>query len=61
MREVEVDEVKEDKIAGVIHIPLGLLDFRMHELDKGTEYTMVCPSGDEAEELRNILTVMTFR
>ena len=41
----EVDEVKVGKIAGVIHIPLGLLEFRMHELDKKTAYTMVCRSG----------------
>ncbi|KIL49245.1 rhodanese-like domain-containing protein [Jeotgalibacillus soli] len=41
----EVDEVKEGKIPGAVHIPLGLLEFRMHELDKSTEYTMVCRSG----------------
>ena len=41
----EVDEVKAGKISGVIHIPLGLLEFRMHELDKNTAYTMVCRSG----------------
>jgi len=41
----EVDEVKAGKIAGAIHIPLGLLEFRMHELDKKTAYTMVCRSG----------------
>lgn len=27
----EVDEVAEGKIPGVINIPLGLLEFRMHE------------------------------
>lgn len=41
----EVDEVKERKIPGVTHIPLGLLEFRMHELDKLKEYVMVCRSG----------------
>lgn len=41
----EVDEVKEGKIPQAIHIPLGLLEFRMHELDKKIEYTMVCRSG----------------
>lgn len=41
----ELDEVKEVRIVGAIHIPLGLLEFRMHELDKGTVYTMVCLSG----------------
>jgi rhodanese-related sulfurtransferase len=41
----EVEEVESGKIPGAIHIPLGLLEFRMHELDKSKEYTMVCRSG----------------
>lgn len=41
----EVDEVQVGKIPGAIHIPLGLLEFRMHELDKSKEYIMVCRSG----------------
>jgi rhodanese-related sulfurtransferase len=41
----EVDEVQAGKIPGVIHIPLGLLEFRLNELDKSKEYIMVCRSG----------------
>jgi rhodanese-related sulfurtransferase len=41
----EVDEVETGKITGAIHIPLGLLEFRMQELDKSKEYIMVCRSG----------------
>lgn len=41
----EVDEVSAGKIPGAVNIPLGLLEFRMHELDKSTEYIMVCRSG----------------
>lgn len=41
----EVDEVAGGKIPGAINIPLGLVEFRMHELDKSKEYTMVCRSG----------------
>ena len=41
----EVDEVKVGKIPGAINIPLGLLEFRMHELDKSKEYLVVCRSG----------------
>ncbi|WP_246943706.1 rhodanese-like domain-containing protein [Bacillus pinisoli] len=41
----EVDEVANGKIPGAIHIPLGLLEFRMQELDKSKEYIMVCRSG----------------
>ncbi|PLR83691.1 rhodanese-like domain-containing protein [Bacillus sp. V33-4] len=41
----EVDEVKSGKIPGAINIPLGLLEFRIHELDKTKEYILVCRSG----------------
>ncbi|UYG96983.1 rhodanese-like domain-containing protein [Cytobacillus firmus] len=44
----EVDEVQEGKIASAIHIPLGLIEFRMHELDKNQEYVMVCRSGNRS-------------
>ncbi|PAE25441.1 rhodanese-like domain-containing protein [Bacillus sp. 7894-2] len=44
----EADEVKEGKIASAIHIPLGLIEFRMHELDKNQEYVMVCRSGNRS-------------
>ncbi|MBG9589762.1 rhodanese-like domain-containing protein [Cytobacillus firmus] len=44
----EADEVKEGKIASTIHIPLGLIEFRMHELDKNQEYVMVCRSGNRS-------------
>lgn len=41
----EVDEVAAGKIPGIINIPLGFLEFRMHELDKSKEYIMICRSG----------------
>lgn len=41
----ETEEVAEGKIPGATNIPLGLLEFRLHELDKSKEYTMVCLSG----------------
>ncbi|MBC2683273.1 rhodanese-like domain-containing protein [Bacillus toyonensis] len=41
----EVEEVREGKIPGVLHIRLGLLEFRMQELDKNNEYIIVCRSG----------------
>ncbi|MBG9655256.1 rhodanese-like domain-containing protein [Bacillus firmus] len=44
----EADEVKEGKITSAIHIPLGLIEFRMHELDKNQEYVMVCRSGNRS-------------
>ncbi len=41
----EVDEVQSGHIPGIKHIPLGLLEFRLNELDKKTPYIIVCRSG----------------
>jgi len=41
----EVAEVQGGHIPGIVNIPLGLLEFRMHELDKNTPYIMVCRSS----------------
>lgn len=41
----EVSEVEAGHIPGIVNIPLGLLEFRMNELDKNTPYIMVCRSG----------------
>lgn len=57
----EVDEVKEGKIPGAIHIPLGLLEARMHELDKKIEYTMVCRSGGRSGQATNYLESYGFK
>lgn len=41
----EVEEVADGHIPGIVNIPLGLLEFRMHELDKNKPYIMICRSG----------------
>lgn len=41
----EVEEVANGKIPGINNIPLGLLEYRMHELVKEKEYIIVCRSG----------------
>lgn len=41
----EADELETGKIPGVIHIPLGLLEFKLQDLSKDTSYIMVCRSG----------------
>jgi rhodanese-related sulfurtransferase len=56
----EVDEVKEGKIPGAIHIPLGLIEFRMHELDKSKEYIMVCRSGGRSGRASQFLESQGF-
>jgi rhodanese-related sulfurtransferase len=51
----EVEEVAQGKIPGAINIPLGLLEFRMHELDKAKEYIMVCRSGGRSAQALKFL------
>ena len=41
----EVEEVQAGHIPGIVNIPLGLIEFRMNELDKKTPYIMVCRSS----------------
>ncbi|WP_433773946.1 rhodanese-like domain-containing protein [Bacillus wiedmannii] len=57
----EVDEVMERKIPGVFHIRLGLLEFRMHELDKNKEYIIVCRSGGRSARAVQFLESYGFQ
>ncbi|WP_110111836.1 rhodanese-like domain-containing protein [Bacillus sp. CGMCC 1.16541] len=56
----EVDEVAEGKIPGAINIPLGLLEFRMNELDKANEYIMICRSGGRSGRASQFLASQGF-
>lgn len=51
----EVFEVEEGHIPGVIHIPLGLLEARMPELNKKNKYIVVCQSGGRSGQATNFL------
>lgn len=51
----EVDEVNEGHIPGITHIPLGLLEFRTHELDKSKAYIMICRSGGRSGQATQYL------
>lgn len=44
------EEVTLGKIGIAHNIPLGLLEFRMHELDKNLEYIIVCHSGARSSQ-----------
>ena len=57
----EVDEVVAGKIPGAQHIPLGLMEFRMHELDKSKEYIMVCRSGGRSGRACQLLESHGFK
>ncbi|SFD13330.1 Rhodanese-related sulfurtransferase [Bacillus sp. 491mf] len=57
----EVEEVAEGKILEALHIPLRLLEFRMHELDKNKEYVMVCRSGGRSSRAVQFLESYGFQ
>ncbi|MFJ7669137.1 rhodanese-like domain-containing protein [Lysinibacillus sp. NPDC097195] len=56
----EVEEVQEGHIPGVIHIPLGLLEFRLHELNKNEPYIIVCRSGARSGRATQFLESQGF-
>jgi rhodanese-related sulfurtransferase len=56
----EVGEVAAGKIPGAINIPLGLVEFRMQELDKSKEYIMVCRSGGRSGQASQFLESRGF-
>ncbi|MEH7441524.1 rhodanese-like domain-containing protein [Bacillus sp. JJ1122] len=56
----EVSEVAEGIIPGAIHIPLGLLEFRMNELDKNKTYVIVCRSGGRSSRATQFLEYQGF-
>ncbi|MGE7601647.1 rhodanese-like domain-containing protein [Peribacillus sp. NPDC097675] len=51
----EVDEVKMGKIPNAMNIPLGLIEFRLQDLDKSKEYIMVCRSGGRSSKVVKLL------
>jgi len=56
----EVDEVEAGHISGIIHIPLGLLEFRMHELNKNESYVVICRSGGRSGQAVQFLESRGF-
>ncbi|MGM0750940.1 MAG: rhodanese-like domain-containing protein [Bacillota bacterium] len=56
----EVAEVKNGKIPNSIHLPLGLLEFRMNELNKNKEYIVVCQSGGRSSQAVRFLDYQGF-
>lgn len=56
----EVGEVAEGHIPGSVNIPLGLLEFRMHELDKKKPYIMVCRSGGRSGQATAFLEAQGY-
>ncbi|KJE26294.1 rhodanese-like domain-containing protein [Geobacillus thermoleovorans] len=57
----EPDEVATGKIPGAVNIPLGLIEFRMHELDQNQEYILVCRSGGRSGRAAEFLDSRGYR
>ncbi|TWI55886.1 rhodanese-like domain-containing protein [Halalkalibacter nanhaiisediminis] len=57
----EVEEVQTGKIPTAMHIPLGLIEFKMNELDKAKEYIMVCRSGARSSRACTFLESHGFK
>lgn len=56
----EVAEVAGGKIPGAVNIPLGLLEFRMNELEKSKDYIIVCLSGGRSSQATRFLEYQGF-
>lgn len=56
----EVPEVETGHIPGIINIPLSLLEFRMHELNKKEHYYIVCQSGGRSSQATLFLESQGF-
>ncbi|WP_082232301.1 rhodanese-like domain-containing protein [Halobacillus massiliensis] len=57
----ETSEVAEGKIPGAVNIPLGLLQFKMNELDSAKEYIMVCRSGGRSGQATQFLEKQGYK
>lgn len=44
----ETEEVKAGKVPGAVNIPLGLLEFRLQDIDQSKEHILVCRSGNRS-------------
>jgi len=56
----EVAEVAAGKISTAINMPLGLVEFRMHELNKKKPYIIVCRSGGRSSQAAKFLESYGF-
>lgn len=56
----EPSEYKSGHIPGAVNIPLGLLEFRIHEIKKNQPVVMVCLSGGRSSNACNFVTNQGF-
>lgn len=51
----ETEEVASGKIPGAVNIPLGLVEFRLQDIDKSKEHIMICRSGNRSGQASRLL------
>jgi rhodanese-related sulfurtransferase len=51
----EHDELVLARFPGAIHLPMGQLPGRLHELDRGTPVAVVCRSGNRSARVADAL------
>ncbi|WP_191559406.1 rhodanese-like domain-containing protein [Metabacillus idriensis] len=56
----EGDEFATGNIPGAVNIPISLIEFRMHELEKSKEYIIVCRSGGRSGRATKFLESYGF-
>ncbi|MBM7707629.1 rhodanese-related sulfurtransferase [Chryseomicrobium aureum] len=56
----ETEEVKAGKIPGAVNIPLGLIEFRLQDIDKSKEHIMVCRSGSRSGMASELLAAKGY-
>lgn len=56
----ETEEVKAGKIPGAVNIPLGLIEFRLQDIDKSKEHIMVCRSGGRSGMASELLAARGY-
>lgn len=57
----EIDEYREGHVEGSVLIPLGILPYRVDELEPDKETIVVCRSGNRSMEACKILKERGFR
>lgn len=54
------DELEISKLDGVVHIPMGEVPLRYHELNPDDEIVVICRTGNRSEKVGNFLVKNGF-
>jgi rhodanese-related sulfurtransferase len=57
----EAEEVAEGMIPGALHIPLGEITLRHHEIERSKDIILVCRSGKRSQKAYEFLQTQGFK